>query len=135
MGRQMCHNTHSVAIYILHCVFIYLTMYLYINAMHRYIYISICIYICKHLIQTVSCQVCQNLVPSLFSLFSLLCLYITLYIYISHRWILLYHPMYLYITLCIYIQLISLNWNLVNWNFRKWVGCEALAPIEDNGSL
>ena len=35
----------------------------------------------------------------------------------------------------IYIQLISLNWNLVNRNFRKWVGCEALAPIQDNGSL
>ena len=28
------------------------------------------------------------------------------------------------------IQLISLN-----RNFRKWVGCEALAPIQDNGSL
>ena len=33
------------------------------------------------------------------------------------------------------IQLISLNWNPVNRNFRKWVGCEALAPIQDNGSL
>ena len=30
------------------------------------------------------------------------------------------------------IQLISLNQNPVNW---KWVGCEALAPIQDNGSL
>ena len=23
------------------------------------------------------------------------------------------------------VQLISLNWNPVNQNFRKWVGCEA----------
>ena len=29
----------------------------------------------------------------------------------------------------------SLNRNPVNWNFRKWVGCEALASIQDNGSL
>ena len=29
------------------------------------------------------------------------------------------------------VQLISLNRNPVNWNFRKWVGCEALAPIQD----
>ena len=35
----------------------------------------------------------------------------------------------------IHVQLISLNWNLVNRNFRKCVGCEALAPIQDNGSL
>ena len=33
------------------------------------------------------------------------------------------------------IQLISLNWNPVNRDFRKWVGCEALAPIQDNGLL
>ena len=33
------------------------------------------------------------------------------------------------------IQLISLNRNPVNRNFRKWVGCEALAPIQDNGPL
>ena len=33
------------------------------------------------------------------------------------------------------IQLISLNRNPVNRSFRKWVGCEALAPIQDNGSL
>ena len=37
---------------------------------------------------------------------------------------------------CMYtIQLISLNRNPVNRNFRKWVGCEALVPIQDNGSL
>ena len=35
----------------------------------------------------------------------------------------------------LYVQLISLNQNQVNRNFRKWVGCEALAPIQDNGSL
>ena len=28
---------------------------------------------------------------------------------------------------------ISLNRNPVNRNFRKWFGCEALAPIQDNG--
>ena len=33
------------------------------------------------------------------------------------------------------IQLISHNRNPVNRNFRKRVGCEALAPIQDNGSL
>ena len=33
------------------------------------------------------------------------------------------------------VQLISLNRNLVNRNFRKWAGCEALAPIQDNVSL
>ena len=33
------------------------------------------------------------------------------------------------------IQLLSLNGNLVNRNFREWVGCEALALIQDNGSL
>ena len=35
----------------------------------------------------------------------------------------------------LHVQLISLNRNPVNRNFRKWVGCEALAPIQDNGSL
>ena len=33
----------------------------------------------------------------------------------------------------IHVQLISLNRNPVNRNFRKCVGCEA--PIQDNGSL
>ena len=32
----------------------------------------------------------------------------------------------------IVLQLISFNRNPVNRNFRKWVGCEALAPIQDN---
>ena len=30
------------------------------------------------------------------------------------------------------LQLISLNRNPVNRNFRKWIGCEALGPIQDN---
>ena len=33
------------------------------------------------------------------------------------------------------IQSTPFNRNPVNRNFRKWVGCEALAPIQDNGSL
>ena len=33
------------------------------------------------------------------------------------------------------VQWISLNWTPVNQTFRKWVGCEALAPIQDSGSL
>ena len=33
------------------------------------------------------------------------------------------------------IQWISLNPILVNRTFRKQVGCEALVPIQDNGSL
>ena len=37
--------------------------------------------------------------------------------------------------LVLMLQLISLNQNSVNRNFRKWVGCEALALIQDNGSL
>ena len=33
------------------------------------------------------------------------------------------------------LQSTPFNRNPVNRNFRKWVGCEALAPIQDNGSL
>ena len=35
----------------------------------------------------------------------------------------------------LHVQCISLNQTSVNQTFRKWVGCEYLAPIQDNSSL
>ena len=86
-----------------------------------HLYISLCIYInavYEYLLETASCgcQVCQNLVPSLFSPF-----FQSLCSFMYHTIVFIYHPLHLYITLLYLLSCYVLHITLCIYISHCWI--------------